>query len=98
MPKIAPMATPATAGDGEPLGQHNVYFRDRGRLESFPTVYYERSRLPVGSTLSGPAVVFQVDSTTVVPPGWSLRVDASGSLLLTHDQSVGRRADGNTHT
>ena len=36
-----------------------------------------------GATLAGPAIVEQLDSTTVVPPGWSLRVDAHGNLLVS---------------
>jgi len=44
----------------------------------------ERERLPVGSRLSGPLVLTQVDTTTWVPPGWDVEVDALGNLLMTH--------------
>jgi N-methylhydantoinase A len=43
---------------------------------------YERFDLPVGSTLQGPAIVFEPTSATAVPPGWTLTVDAHGNLLL----------------
>ena len=39
--------------------------------------------LPVGESIDGAAVVFQRDTTTVVPPGWTARADASGSLILS---------------
>jgi N-methylhydantoinase A len=41
-----------------------------------------RDDLPVGVTLAGPAVVVESTSTTVVPPGQSLSVDAYGALVL----------------
>jgi N-methylhydantoinase A/oxoprolinase/acetone carboxylase beta subunit len=50
--------------------------------KSYPTRYYERSLLRVGDSVDGAAVVFQRDTTTVVPPGWTARADASGSLIL----------------
>jgi N-methylhydantoinase A len=40
------------------------------------TPVYVRSELPAGAKLDGPAVVEQLDSTTVVPPGWKAEVDA----------------------
>ena len=84
MPKIGPSGLP---DDGTPggavLGGRGAYFRVDDALQSFPTTYYERVRLCAGEVIAGPAVIFQVDSTTVLPPAWSARVDPSGSLLLT---------------
>jgi N-methylhydantoinase A len=39
------------------------------------TPVYARADLPAGTTLEGPAIVEQLDSTTVVPPGWRAEVD-----------------------
>jgi N-methylhydantoinase A/oxoprolinase/acetone carboxylase beta subunit len=47
-----------------------------------PTNFYRRETLPVGVKIQGPAIVLQMDSTTVVPPGWSFMADAGGNLLL----------------
>jgi N-methylhydantoinase A len=70
---------PAGSNGGDPLlGEGESVF---GR-QAHPTRYYERSLLPLGGSIDGPAVVFQRDTTTVVPPGWSARADASGSLIL----------------
>jgi len=84
MPKIGPsgLSDDGTPG-GAMLGGRGAYFRVDDALQSFPTTYYERARLCAGEVLAGPAVIFQVDSTTVLPPAWSARVDLSGSLLLT---------------
>ncbi|MCI0856033.1 MAG: hydantoinase/oxoprolinase family protein [Chloroflexi bacterium] len=46
------------------------------------TWMYERERLRAGDRLRGPALVLQLDSTTVIPPGWQGRVDRIGNLVL----------------
>jgi len=43
---------------------------------------YQRDRLDVGIGLEGPAIVDQLDATTVVPPGHSARVDEFKNLLM----------------
>jgi N-methylhydantoinase A len=43
------------------------------------------SREAVGKAVSGPAIIEQMDTTTVVPPGWTARVDIVGNLLLTRE-------------
>ena len=95
MPKISPFAAPTGANGSPVLGHRDVYFRVRDELRPFSTTYYERSCLRASDTLHGPAIIFQVDSTTVVPPGWTLRVDPSGSLVLTRKRTARRMANGN---
>ena len=46
------------------------------------TSLYDRDRLHYGNVLSGPALAFQLDATTVIPPGWVARVDAYRNLVL----------------
>jgi N-methylhydantoinase A len=41
-----------------------------------------RASLRAGDTLAGPAVVEQLDTTTLIPPGWHARALAAGSLLV----------------
>src|SRR5262249_12557090 len=43
---------------------------------------YERARRDSGATLAGAATVEQVAATTLIPPGWSARVDGYGNLIL----------------
>jgi N-methylhydantoinase A len=43
---------------------------------------YDRDRLRAGQVLPGPAIVEQVDSTTVIPPAWLGTVDGYGNLIL----------------
>ncbi|HSM57173.1 MAG TPA: hydantoinase/oxoprolinase family protein [Candidatus Sulfomarinibacteraceae bacterium] len=58
------------------------YFRVNGALEPFETRFYERHGLKAGSLIAGPAILYQKDTTTVVPPNWTARVQASGNLIL----------------
>jgi N-methylhydantoinase A len=44
---------------------------------------YERAKLGEGDRFAGPAIVTQLDATTLVRPGWAATVHASGALLLT---------------
>src|SRR5579884_2557618 len=64
-----------------PVGSRDVYFT---RAAGFiPTPIYARDRLAPGAGFAGPAVVEQMDSNTLVPPGWACRVDEYGNLILT---------------
>lgn len=48
-----------------------------------PTRVYEREGLPVGTELDGPAIFEGGESTVVVPPAWTARVDERGTLEVT---------------
>ncbi|HKP18012.1 MAG TPA: hydantoinase/oxoprolinase family protein [Gaiellaceae bacterium] len=60
-------------GGAKAHGTRQVYFDSSG--EAVETPLYLRSDLPAGTQLQGPVVVDQLDSTTVVPPGWRAEVD-----------------------
>jgi len=84
MPKITKLAAP----EGATLEKARVrtgqcVFRIDGELRSFETSFYRRHLLPVGQVFTGPAIVLQKDSTTVVPPGCSAINDPAGNLILT---------------
>ena len=46
------------------------------------TPLYRRELLASGNRLAGPALVVQLDTTTVIPPGWQGAVDPYGNLIL----------------
>ena len=46
------------------------------------TSIFERDLLPSRETLKGPAIIEEKGATTVIPPGWSAVIDASGNLIL----------------
>jgi N-methylhydantoinase A len=47
-----------------------------------PTPVHWRPGLAAGTVVTGPAIIEAVDSTTVVPPGWTARVDDMGFLRM----------------
>jgi len=51
-----------------------------GRREPVPV--FDRSRLPVGAKIHGPAIIEQGDTTTVIYPGQSASADSSGNLII----------------
>lgn len=57
-----------------------VYFEEIGSYE--PTPIYLRSALAEDQEIVGPAIVEQADTTTVVYPGQTLRVDKTGNLII----------------
>ena len=59
--------------------EHDVIFDG----ERIPTKIYDRSKLQPGALISGPAIVTEFDSTTVVLPGHRAEVDASFNILIT---------------
>ena len=59
--------------------QRQVYFFDHGYVE---TPIYDRARLSPGATFGGPCLVEEIVSTTVIPPGATVRVDEYGSMII----------------
>jgi N-methylhydantoinase A len=43
---------------------------------------YGRDRLPLDAALAGPAIIQQIDATTMIEPGATARVDALGNLRI----------------
>lgn len=46
---------------------------------------YDRATLGAGDHFSGPAVVSQLDATTLVHAGWHVEVQASGALIMSNE-------------
>jgi N-methylhydantoinase A len=79
------------SADSTPVTETEVGFRsgDGVGVELLPTAIYTRRGLPVDEEVAGPAIVTQVDSTTLVPPGCSVRRDVIDNLLITVPKSTG---------
>jgi len=60
-------------------GERRVWF-EGGWLD---TPIYARDRLPLDATFEGPAILEQLDCTTVVEPGDRVRQDRLGNLLIS---------------
>jgi N-methylhydantoinase A/oxoprolinase/acetone carboxylase beta subunit len=62
--------------------ERDAWFRVGGELKQVSTRFYDRAALTAGTQLEGPAIVNQYDSTTVIPPGLSARVDRFGNIVI----------------
>ncbi|MFK7967533.1 MAG: hydantoinase/oxoprolinase family protein [Burkholderiaceae bacterium] len=81
MPKIA--ATRRTGdGSSQPLRTGKCLFRSKDGLETFDTPFYLRDQLPIDQLLDGPAILLQMDTTTVIPPGCQFHEQADGNLII----------------
>jgi N-methylhydantoinase A len=73
------------AGKREPtlkaaqVGERRVWFSDGWHQ----TPIYARDRLPLDASFEGPAILDQLDCTTVVEPGDRVRQDKLGNLLIS---------------
>ncbi|MGY2082408.1 hydantoinase/oxoprolinase family protein [Blastococcus sp. SYSU DS0539] len=80
-PDVAPVTLPE--GDGDPAGalvqDHSIYVGG----EHLPAGVYDRAKLRAGDVVTGPAIVTEMDSTTLVLPGHVATVHPAGSLLIT---------------
>ncbi|MBL0933291.1 MAG: hydantoinase/oxoprolinase family protein [Rhizobiaceae bacterium] len=63
----------------QPASVDAIWFETTGVVA---TPVYLRDDLPEGASLAGPALITQFDTTTLVPPGWTVRVDAAMNLIM----------------
>jgi N-methylhydantoinase A/oxoprolinase/acetone carboxylase beta subunit len=68
------------------LGEAPAVWRVDGELTELPTVHLLRERLPIDQPVPSPAIIFQRDTTIVVPPGWTATATAAGPLMLTKQE------------
>lgn len=75
-------AAPLPQGDGNPaaarLRDHELWVDGAMRQAAI----YERSRLRAGDVVPGPAIVVEMDSTTLIEPDCVAVVDAVGNILI----------------
>ena len=80
--KLAQVELPRRPNGLTPVVTRSVYFEEAGGFVDCPV--YERGAFRPDDVLQGPAIIEQMDATTVVPPGLSATVDVHLNLLLTH--------------
>jgi N-methylhydantoinase A len=71
------------------LKSGETYFRVGGVMRKFETEFFDRASLRPGTRIHGPSVLFQKDSTTVIPPGWLATVDDFMNVIITRDAADG---------
>lgn len=70
----------AAFGDGAPSAERRVWFAGAGWLA---TPVHQRAALCPSQVIRGPAIVEQLDTTTVIPPGATARLDAKDNIIIT---------------
>ena len=71
---------PDATADARPKAEREIYVIEAGQFERAPV--YERSALPAGQVIEGPAVIEERESTTVIVTGDVLEVDPVGCLII----------------
>jgi N-methylhydantoinase A len=82
--RVPPVELPKFAPTGAPLAgavREMRVARFNGANIECPV--YQREKLDVGATFSGPAIVDQLDCTSVIPPGQHVRVDEYRNMIIT---------------
>ncbi len=79
-PVFEPEAADGRAAEDAVTGHRPALFDLSEGYLDVPT--YDRTRLPVGAEIVGPAIVEQPDTTTVLYPGHRVRVDAYRNLII----------------
>ena len=72
------MGQAGTSLDDCKIQDTNFYYEGQDHA----AVLYDRNKLHEGLVVSGPAIVSEMDSTTVVLPGYQAKVDSVGNLLI----------------
>ncbi|HEY7610382.1 MAG TPA: hydantoinase/oxoprolinase family protein [Alphaproteobacteria bacterium] len=76
---LAALARSETAKSTKPAAHRRVWFESGWKS----TPIYRREQLAPGARLAGPAVVEQMDATTVIEPGNAVVTDKFGNLVVT---------------
>lgn len=77
-PSLEKISSGSADASGALMGERDVFFGGKPAK----TRIYDRARLRAGNRLRGPAIVAEYSATTVVLPGWHVRVDAYGNLVM----------------
>jgi len=69
----------------DPVKTGSIYFDETsGRVD---TLIYRRSDLHAENEITGPAIVVEDVSTTLVPPNWTARVEGHGHIIMETSQN-----------
>lgn len=68
--------------DSGSRAEHVREIRLRGRVMNARVL--QRSHLRAGVNVAGPAIIEQMDTTTLIPDGWAAEATADGAMILTH--------------
>jgi len=76
-----PVAEVAAAAGPEPIRHQAVRDTAKGDVSEWPV--YDREGFAPGAAVPGPCIVVEAETSTLVGPGWTCRMDGLGYLELT---------------
>jgi len=79
-PKLKKISQNGTSAASAQRTMRKVYFAETQGFVDSPI--YDRYRFSAGTVVQGPCIVEELDSTTVIQPGYKATVDIYGNLLL----------------
>jgi len=79
-PEMPKLNVPGSILDEDQVRTRPVWLNNK----KFKCRIYERSILPAGFSINGPAVIQEKESTTLVGPDWNLQVDKLGNLRMRY--------------
>lgn len=77
----APKLGKGASADKALKGHRKAIFSADGKQVKTPV--YDGGKLGAGASIKGPAIIEEVTTTIVIEPGWTAKLDASGSYLIT---------------
>ena len=84
-------ATATEPSPPHPKGARHVFFTRVGFAD---TPVFDRGALANGHRVSGPALIGQVDSTTVIHPEYAGAIDSSGNIVICRQRYAGAQTGG----
>ena len=82
-PDLAEMPADPNAEPPKPFTTREVLF-DREK-DYITTNIYNRNDFKPGCTIMGPAIIEQMDSTSVIPPDWKAYTDGYQNIIVTYE-------------
>jgi N-methylhydantoinase A len=83
-PPIGRHSPRASAAHEARKGVREAFFEEPGRYVE--TVIYERALLRAGDSFPGPAIVEEIDASTVCPPGYTVTVDPYLNMRIVNSE------------
>jgi N-methylhydantoinase A len=80
---VEPAAPVADSASPKPIRTHMVRDTATGEVGEWPV--YDRDHMTPGARIAGPAIVAEAETSTLVGPGWTCRMDGLGYLDVTQE-------------
>lgn len=80
--KAVPVPRAESPTEDHVLYTQDVYFAIDGEIDAYSTRFFERDSLGAGHEITGPAIIGETNSTTIVPPDFDAKVLEYGEIEL----------------